>query len=643
MQGPSSTAQREPPAGPGWVWMIVYSLLTAVGVAALQARHYAHTLRWSQQDFTLAESASLHWVVASACAWALLPGALLAGGLLWGRRTRAAWTVFALWSTAVLFWLAVDLRVDVVTAKHALDYWRFLSGAEPWQWAGGLGEILWAVLFIGVGMAIAGAAGVAAAYGLARRGHPGGRLGAGFATAAFGLCLLGPALFVGAASHPLALRRLAQALPLPVPLLQRRSGWSDGRDALVGELDRGLTPIYAGRADELAREQPVASPSLGPGPFPNVLVIVIESFRHDSVDPRWMPRVHAFAQRHALRSARHYATSHASHLGLFSLLFGKSPLVYETTLDAKVAAQLPHTLRRNGYRSSLLSSSALDWQRMEDFLSERNFDEIVIEALGPWPGRDARTLAHLRQRIDDSQGGPRFLLAFLMSTHYRYAYPPTHERHLPVVETGVLSLQRLLASKDTGARYRQGLRNRYRNSLAYLDDQLGAFLETLELDRNIVMITGDHGESFYEDGSWLHGSRLSDAQLRVPWLVAGPGIPTGIVAGPTSHIDALPTLLHAAAAGPIALQGAQGRDLLGTAPTAEAELLLVGTGTGSRSLLLLRGNERLHLRIDPRADSMQTLGFLDDEGGYRIGDPQSRDDPVAWLEAVDRQLERAAR
>ncbi len=92
-----------------------------------------------------------------------------------------------------------------------------------------------------------------------------------------------------------------------------------------------------------------------------------------------------------------------------------------------------------------------------------------------------------------------------------------------------------------------GIFNRYINSVHHLDQQLGRVLDRLErdgrLDDTLVVITGDHGEEFMEHGRWGHNSEFHDEQVRVPLVLAGPGVPGGVVTAPTSHLDVAPTLL----------------------------------------------------------------------------------------------------
>jgi arylsulfatase A-like enzyme len=59
-----------------------------------------------------------------------------------------------------------------------------------------------------------------------------------------------------------------------------------------------------------------------------------------------------------------------------------------------------------------------------------------------------------------------------------------------------------------------------------------------------VLATADHGESLGEHGEGTHGLFVYDSTLRVPWIVAGPGVAAGRVSATVARgIDALPTLL----------------------------------------------------------------------------------------------------
>ncbi len=88
----------------------------------------------------------------------------------------------------------------------------------------------------------------------------------------------------------------------------------------------------------------------------------------------------------------------------------------------------------------------------------------------------------------------------------------------------------------------------YDGEIAYTDQQLGRLLAAVEkkspADKTIVAVLADHGESLGDHDEHTHGVFIYDSTLRIPFIMAGPGIPAGArVKQQTRSIDFLPTLL----------------------------------------------------------------------------------------------------
>ncbi len=88
----------------------------------------------------------------------------------------------------------------------------------------------------------------------------------------------------------------------------------------------------------------------------------------------------------------------------------------------------------------------------------------------------------------------------------------------------------------------------YDDCIAYLDDHVGQFLDELEdqglLDSTLVIITADHGESFGDHRSFLHGNGLYLEETGVPLVILGPSAPADrIVADPVSLRDLPATVM----------------------------------------------------------------------------------------------------
>jgi arylsulfatase A-like enzyme/Tfp pilus assembly protein PilF len=93
----------------------------------------------------------------------------------------------------------------------------------------------------------------------------------------------------------------------------------------------------------------------------------------------------------------------------------------------------------------------------------------------------------------------------------------------------------------------------YDGAVAFVDACVGTLLEAVRARTGrerggepLVAVIGDHGESLGEHGERTHGFFLYQPTLRVPWLMAGPGIAAGVRrSGVARTADLLPTLMGA--------------------------------------------------------------------------------------------------
>jgi arylsulfatase A-like enzyme len=92
----------------------------------------------------------------------------------------------------------------------------------------------------------------------------------------------------------------------------------------------------------------------------------------------------------------------------------------------------------------------------------------------------------------------------------------------------------------------------YDGEIAAVDAEVGRVLDALEAsavrDRTLVVLTSDHGESLGEHGYYFdHGENLFDPSMRIPLVLAGPGVEGGHRADVlATTLDLVPTLLDAA-------------------------------------------------------------------------------------------------
>ncbi len=127
---------------------------------------------------------------------------------------------------------------------------------------------------------------------------------------------------------------------------------------------------------------------------------------------------------------------------------------------------------------------------------------------------------------------------FMLWVHYMDAHFPT----LPPGHRGLKERQAAWAPiRGEGARFHDTLVRLYQESLRYVDRNIARLLKRLPSDA-LVVVTSDHGQLFGEHSSYHHNG-VWEQLLRVPLVLAGPGIAPGVAEGIVQHLDLAPHLL----------------------------------------------------------------------------------------------------
>ena len=376
---------------------------------------------------------------------------------------------------------------------------------------------------------------------------------------------------------------------------------------------------------------------------PNVVYLILESFQFDAL-AKMMPRLSELRQ-HGLELRNHSSGTNTSHLGLFSLFYGRSPLLYDRTIDGGVKPQVPVTFRQSGYETSFYTSGdCTTWRGMGKFLNQDNFDNFHPysstnwTSWHGWPESDKAMADRIREQLKAAGDRPQYIAAFFMSSHFPYSYPPEYEKNLPVGDT-----KKLFAVK--GEETPEHLRNRYRNAMLYMDDLLSNLLRDIDLNKSIVVITGDHGESIWDDGTLTHGSRSSEIQTRAPAVIFGRGVAPGSIETASTHLDLFPTILHLAGGAHIEVAGIQGRDLLDPPAALKAKqsgdpfIITPFSVAQPIDLVLVVNNEKMLFHARQDHPELAAVGMLD-QRGFLTGRVEPDSGLDIWLSAIDEMARR---
>ncbi|OLP62641.1 choline-sulfatase [Xaviernesmea oryzae] len=169
-------------------------------------------------------------------------------------------------------------------------------------------------------------------------------------------------------------------------------------------------------------------------------------------------------------------------------------------------------------------------------------------------------LYHLARENDDPGRRPWCLVASFTHPHDPYVarrkFWNLYEdcAHLEP-EIGMLAEQdphsrRILASCDyasfdISAENVRRSRRAYFANISYLDEKVGELIDTLTrtrmLDDTLILFCSDHGDMLGERGLWFK-MNFFEGSARVPLMIAGPGVATGLHKAPVSNLDVTPTL-----------------------------------------------------------------------------------------------------
>ena len=173
--------------------------------------------------------------------------------------------------------------------------------------------------------------------------------------------------------------------------------------------------------------------------------------------------------------------------------------------------------------------------------------------------------------LDAAEGRKQFFWFHYFDAHDPYGDTTFDQAnpHAEAVDKGMTTkaLRGLAQARDE--RLQKAIAEAWRQydvDVADMDVKLGELFERLDRDaeeyETHVLFTADHGESFGDDLSLGHGSRLTPQQVHVPLFIVSPLLEPKVRQDAAGAVDVFETVL--ALAGVESEQGTFGRDLVST-------------------------------------------------------------------------------
>jgi arylsulfatase A-like enzyme len=370
-----------------------------------------------------------------------------------------------------------------------------------------------------------------------------------------------------------------------------------------------------------------AGPPSARAPRPNVLLVTADSLRADRID--WTPggRTPALARLAArgTRFTRAFTVTPWTAPSLVSIFTGLYPpthgVVNRDDTTPKTVPTLPRILAARGYalanfgfftQVSYYRNLGLPPQAIE------GAEVAGSTALAGWLGH-----------------APEPFFAWIHHVEPHLPYGAGGYEAAAAAVRGSSGLERAQTSatvpRGAGLTFAPDDRDRvlalYDRDVVEMDRAIGSVLEALDArgltGRTLVVFTADHGEELLEHGWVGHASTsgeatLHDEVLRIPLVVAGPGVPAGrVTSALAQNVDVAPTLL--------ALAGERAREMQGV-----SLVPALGGRAGKRRRLFVSTSVGGHLTPEARRlERLEGVGDGTRVHADRVGAPAAADDPRA--------------
>ncbi|MBI3901091.1 MAG: sulfatase-like hydrolase/transferase, partial [Chlamydiia bacterium] len=293
---------------------------------------------------------------------------------------------------------------------------------------------------------------------------------------------------------------------------------------------------------------------------PNIYLFVIESLREDCITSEIAPNLYQFKNTY-----NHFdlalSNGNGSHLSWYSIFHSQFPYTWNEPFIKNWQKGSPalQLLKKWGYQIRLYSSAQLNYYDMEEILFGK--DAMLIDSYQTFHHTPPLTAAQTdRQALEtlqkDLTENPSLrkgqcIIVFLDSTHFHYTWAPDFTPPFTPFSNEVSYFDLFQSDRKI-----EEIKNRYKNAVAYVDSLFGRFAKEESLSDAIVVVTGDHGEEFFEHGHLFHGSHLTREQTHIPLYIKLGKIKAKNPPTIVSQMDIFPTILHYLGGRPISfLQG----------------------------------------------------------------------------------------
>ena len=235
----------------------------------------------------------------------------------------------------------------------------------------------------------------------------------------------------------------------------------------------------------------------------NVVVIILESFRADSVNSELAPDMALLAES-SFASQNYHTGAIYTSLAWNSLLMDRPAYTFSRDIDYdrehRPGSGILRILKKAGYETYIAFSANMEWKGFHERVNGRDglIDHYYCGYLNRTEERnhiDNRTIARAEDWIGSaSRAKPFAMIIHLDSTHWTYYCDPEHRTSQPYAGKDV-NIAKLRNPGDIELLY-----NRYRNAVRQVNSGISRVISALKksgmYDDTAIVIVSDHGEGF---------------------------------------------------------------------------------------------------------------------------------------------------
>ncbi|WP_163936158.1 DUF3413 domain-containing protein [Paraferrimonas sp. SM1919] len=276
----------------------------------------------------------------------------------------------------------------------------------------------------------------------------------------------------------------------------------------------------------------------------NIILILIDSWRIDSLSQEVMPNLYKASQQ-GISFANHISSGNATRMGTFGLFYGLPGPYWKPILANKKPTLLLDSLQQQGYQLGIFASAQLAYPEFSQTIFA-GVENLRMGSNGATPAiRDQQVLQDWQRWYSQQNNRHHFSFLFFDSLH-GYDFPDDYQHKFEPMSDANSPFNRGPDVDSTP------LKNRYYTAAHYVDNLIAQVFDTLrQQDKfadSLIIVTGDHGEAFNDYGKnyWGHGSNFTPVQTRVPFIVLGKHAQQLQQTSKqlTSHYDLVPSIMQ---------------------------------------------------------------------------------------------------